>query len=67
MNCLLCQHLPIGLRNTMWLQHDGAPAHYFLRARNYLDRTNYNWSFQQLLPWLIPHRTLIYYDIMKKD
>lgn len=33
----LCQNVPVATRNTMWLQHDGAPAHYSMQVRNHLN------------------------------
>lgn len=35
----LLQEVPIGVRNQMWFQHDGAPAHFSMEVRNYLDAT----------------------------
>lgn len=34
---LLLEDVPLNLRYNMWLQHDGAPPHYFVGARNFLD------------------------------
>lgn len=33
----LLEHVPLETRRNMWLQHDGAPAHYFRNVREYLD------------------------------
>ena len=35
---LLLEDLPLQLRNDMWFMHDGAPAHFSLLAREYLNR-----------------------------
>lgn len=35
---LLLHHLPLSLRQNMWIQLDGAPAHYSVIVRNYLNR-----------------------------
>ena len=34
----LLEDLPLALRQRMWYQHDGAPAHFTANVRNYLDR-----------------------------
>ena len=33
----LLEDVPLATRNTMWFMHDGAPAHFSLVARNYLN------------------------------
>ncbi|GBM76214.1 hypothetical protein AVEN_86425-1 [Araneus ventricosus] len=33
----LLQDIPTVVRNKMWLQHDGAPAHFKVVVRNYMD------------------------------
>jgi hypothetical protein len=33
----LLQDVPLDIRRDMWLQHDGAPAHFSLRVREYLN------------------------------
>ncbi|GBM44367.1 hypothetical protein AVEN_185669-1 [Araneus ventricosus] len=33
----LLQDVPIAIRNQMWLQHDGATAHFSIDVRNYLN------------------------------
>ncbi|GFU46221.1 hypothetical protein TNCV_2155541 [Trichonephila clavipes] len=35
----LLQDVPIVLRNRMWFQHDGAPAHFSPDVRSYLNAT----------------------------
>lgn len=35
----LLQDVPIVIRNRMWFQHDGAPAHFSTDVRTYLDAT----------------------------
>lgn len=34
----LLEEVPLGIRQEMWLQHDGAPAHFSLDVRNYLNQ-----------------------------
>lgn len=34
---ILLEDVPIGLRNRMWYMHDGAPAHFSVMVRDYLD------------------------------
>ena len=34
----LLEDLPLNIRQSMWFQHDGAPPHYSMRVRRYLDR-----------------------------
>lgn len=34
---ILLEDVPLNLRATMWLQHDGAPPHYSRRVRNFLN------------------------------
>jgi hypothetical protein len=36
---LLLEDVPLMLRNRMWFMHDGAPAHFSLAARQFLNRT----------------------------
>lgn len=33
----LLENVPLNIRANMWFQHDGAPAHFSLRVRQYLD------------------------------
>lgn len=35
----LLHDVPIAIRNRMWFQHDGAPAHFSIDVRNYLNAT----------------------------
>lgn len=35
----LLHDVPIAIRNRMWFQHDGAPAHFSIDVRNYLNIT----------------------------
>lgn len=35
---ILLEEVPIVIRDRMWLLHDGAPAHFSVEARNYLNR-----------------------------
>lgn len=35
----LLEEVPLATRNTMWFMHDGAPAHFSIVARNYLNNT----------------------------
>lgn len=35
----LLDDVPVQIRHEMWLQHDGAPAHYSLDVRRYLNQT----------------------------
>ena len=35
---LLLQNIPLNLRNNMWFQHDGAPPHFGVNVRQYLDQ-----------------------------
>lgn len=35
---VLLEDIPLNLRQSMWLQHDGAPAHYSLQVRQFLNR-----------------------------
>ena len=34
----LLENVPLGIRQHMWYQHDGAPAHYHRDSRAYLDQ-----------------------------
>lgn len=34
----LLENVPLNIRQQMWLQHDGAPAHFSAQVRQYLDR-----------------------------
>lgn len=36
--CTLLENVPLNIRNRMWLQLDGAPAHFKRSVRNYLNR-----------------------------
>lgn len=41
---ILLADVPHRLRNEMWFMHDGAPAHFSIQAREFLDRTfNNRW------------------------
>lgn len=33
----LLENVPLGIRHQMWLQHDGAPAHFEIDVRNHLN------------------------------
>lgn len=35
----LCEDLPLAIRQQMWYQHDGAPAHFSLAVREHLHQT----------------------------
>lgn len=35
----LLEHVPLNLRATMWFMHDGAPPHFTLAVRQFLNRT----------------------------
>ena len=35
---LLMEEIPLAIRREMWFQHDGAPAHFSLQLRAYLNR-----------------------------
>ena len=35
----LLENVPLVIRENMWFQHDGAPAHFSNRARNHLNRS----------------------------
>lgn len=37
----LLEEIPIAMRQRMWYMHDGAPAHFSLIARNWLNRPNH--------------------------
>lgn len=39
---VLLEDLPLGLRDRMWFQHDGAPAHFTARTRDHLDTNFHN-------------------------
>lgn len=39
---LLIEDLPLLLRNQMWLMHDGAPPHFSVRVREFLNHTYHN-------------------------
>ena len=34
----LLENVPLGIRRRLWFQHDGAPAHYDLNVRRFLDQ-----------------------------
>lgn len=36
--CVLLENIPLNLRSRMWVQLDGAPAHFSLNVRTYLNR-----------------------------
>lgn len=38
----LLEEIPLEVRNAMWFMHDGAPAHFSLIAREFLNETHHN-------------------------
>lgn len=54
---VLLDDIPLGVRRAMWFMHDGAPAHFSLRARQYLDETYENRWIGRGGPQLWPARS----------
>lgn len=55
--CLLLEDLPLILRNEMWYMHDGAPAHFSILAREYLNEVYQNKWIGRDGPQLWPPRS----------
>lgn len=53
----LLEDVPLEVRQTMWFQHDGCPAHYGRQVREYLDRTYAQRWIGRLGPILWPPRS----------
>ena len=61
---VLLEDVPLNIRRDMWVQQDGAPAHFTAQVREYLDNSYPNKWIGRGGPVLWPARS---YDLIKMD